>query len=249
MTLRRGLIGLTAATALALSGAGVLANTAHAAVSVKVSNVDAGQTARIHFTGCQDPAFTGVKVQIATAQSTVKSVDLDTKTTSYDFKTAAQGASYGVRVTCVAAAGGKNDSATAKFSAWPTRLSISPSRWHRGEKVTLTGYGYQAGETVNLKMVDKSSGKVAWTQTGVKAVNSEGKLSYTVVIKGDVPLGTYILTLTGTKSGLARSAEFYWGTPDTKPTKPVDPKPGKPADPKPGKPADPKPALPPKTGN
>ncbi|MFV0429316.1 MAG: hypothetical protein ACK5KO_07820 [Arachnia sp.] len=92
-------------------------------------------------------------------------------------------------------------------------VEFSPTSWEAGDSVNLTAFGYTPGESVTLTMTDKSTGEVVWTyDAGVAA--ADGSINLDVVLKSDVPQGTYILALTGDDSGRTTSSEFYWGSPD-----------------------------------
>ena len=116
---------------------------------------------------------------------------------------------------------------------WPTGIDFTPSSWTAGDPVTIEAYGFAPGETVSLKMVDASTGKVVWSDGAVATVDADGVFTYKIVLKSDVPLGTYQLIATGDESGTKRISSFYWGSPDDdnntpKPSAPVTSTPDKP---------------------
>lgn len=104
------------------------------------------------------------------------------------------------------------NSDTATVNVTQDRVAFSPSSWKAGQAVTLSAFGFEPGETVKLRMVNKKSGKQVWAKT-LGTAKANGFFSQAVVLKSDVPQGDYYLYLEGAKRKVV--GQFYWGQPDT----------------------------------
>lgn len=229
MKLGRTVLG--AAAALGLSAAGVItyAGQAFAADVLTAKNVDEGQNVTIAIAAGACAADDSAVVDVVGTDGS-KAGSLTGKAGGSVVLTAPATDVYEATLTCVSYSGASTVAGTTQFAVWPTWLDINPSTWKAGDTVTLTGYGFKPGETVSLKMVDKSSGKVVWTDATVAATNDNGVFTYSLVLKSDVPFGDYNLIATGDQSGVVRTSSFYWGQRDSsatpKPSAPVTSSPG-----------------------
>ncbi len=104
---------------------------------------------------------------------------------------------------------------TASITVTQDRVAFTPSSWKAGQAVTLSAFGFEPGETVKLRMVNKKSGKQVWAKT-LGTAKANGFFSQAVVLKSDVPQGDYYLYLEGAKRKVV--GQFYWGQPDTDPS-------------------------------
>ncbi|WP_203568642.1 hypothetical protein [Aestuariimicrobium ganziense] len=212
------------ASAVVLAGAGVigLGQTAFGAAGVTATSVDVGQANTITITGCSDAAvYSGAVVQIVRIEENDEVVpvqELPVATTGQASAsvtwTAPQAGAYYLQATCLGYNGNEDSAAEAGFFVYPTSLFVEPSSWSAGDPVTVSAYGFTPGETVSLKMVDVSTGATVWSDAAVARANDDGTFSYELVLKSDVPEGSYYLIATGDDSGKTRTLEFYWGSPD-----------------------------------
>lgn len=101
-------------------------------------------------------------------------------------------------------------------------LFIEPTSWKAGDEITIKGFGFAPGESVSLDMVREADGKSYWKQDNAAVADANGALTHKLVLKSDVPQGSYKLIAKGTKSDLSLTASFYWGRPDSDTKKPGD---------------------------
>ncbi|MDO5082711.1 hypothetical protein EII34_04870 [Arachnia propionica] len=110
---------------------------------------------------------------------------------------------------------GSDATAALDVTIKPTLLFFEPTSWRAGDQITITGYGFEPGESVSLNMVRDADGKSYWSAANVGTADANGVFTHKLVLKSDVPLGNYTLSAKGEKSNLSLSRMFYWGRPDS----------------------------------
>ncbi|WP_140403510.1 hypothetical protein [Microbacterium sp. JB110] len=135
----------------------------------------------------------------------------------------------GQPVDPIPAVGSQGD-ACVEALAEPGALSVSPASAAPGEKVTITGDGFRAGESVSLEL--RSDPVPMGSVT-----TDDGDVSFEATLPTDAEVGDHTFVATGYGSGYAQTAAFNIADPSA-PTDPTDP--GEPTDPTdPGEPTDP----------
>ncbi|MDN6478870.1 hypothetical protein [Corynebacterium variabile] len=124
---------------------------------------------------------------------------------------------YSAVAFCVAPDGSSSpDSKQVNAIAFPTGIDFSPTSWTQGQALTLTTYGFQAGESVQIRVVHQKTGKVYWNVARTaSASGDEWKNVFSNVVLPTGPAGNYDITMTGSQSGKVRSSVFYWQSPDS----------------------------------
>ncbi|AXE38111.1 hypothetical protein [Acidipropionibacterium virtanenii] len=178
-------------------------------------NVDVGQTVTIRVSGCTAPAD-GILLRVLDAKGKKTDYPIAALDGSQSVKTTVAGW-YAAQAVCTTGDTQASDpSNKASFFAYPTGIDFSPTSWRQGQALTLTTYGFQAGESVRVKVVHQKTGKVYWNTTRTaSASGDERKNVFSNVVLPTGPAGNYDITMTGSQSGKVRSSVFYWQSPDS----------------------------------
>ncbi|AMS05099.1 hypothetical protein DUY81_05710 [Acidipropionibacterium acidipropionici] len=178
-------------------------------------NVDVGQSVTIKVSGCTAPAD-GILLRVQDANGKRTDYKIASLSGSQTVKTGVAGW-YAAQVVCTTKGQQVSDpSNKASFFAYPKGIDFSPTSWTQGQALTLTTYGFQAGESVRIKVVHQKTGKVYWnTARTASASGDERKNVFSNVVLPTGPAGNYDITMTGSQSGKVRSSVFYWQSPDS----------------------------------
>lgn len=178
-------------------------------------NVDVGGSVEIKVTGCTAPAD-GILLRVQDADGRRTDHPIAALSGATTVRAGVAGW-YAAQAICTTDGKQASDpSNSAAFFAYPKGIDFSPASWSQGQPLTLTTYGFQAGESVRLKVVHQKTGKVYWNTTRTASASGD---ELTNVFSGIVlptgPAGDYDITMTGSQSGKVRSAVFYWQSPDS----------------------------------
>lgn len=197
---------------LALAAAGAVAAQADTVtLSLSQTTLMPGQPFTAKLAGCDGQA------RVSVGDSAGKVVNASSVSLVAPLKSGA----HKVTATCLSNNAYDDDnnlnqnSDTAMVNVSQDRVAFTPSSWKAGQAVTLSAFGFEPGETVKLRMVNKKSGKQVWAKT-LGTAKANGFFSQAVVLKSDVPQGDYYLYLEGAQRKVV--GQFYWGQPDTDPS-------------------------------
>lgn len=222
---------IVVAGALALAGWAAAATPAFAAISVSSTDVDQGTASVITISGCSSTATaSGIVVDVTNVMTGAKVLTKQSApATSVNLGVLPAG-DYTADVTCLGYGGAADQTGSTDFMVFPAgqqvTMTVSPSSWTVGQKLTVTITGMQPGEqgVLGLGPISGNDGLGAWTFTA--DANGNATVSFTwlasydkyhdliLAMVGDQ--GSYALIGIGTSSGSSTVTG-----PVTKPTKPA----------------------------